>query len=308
MLPVIALVTGVLADVRPARAQDDAHRGAFPEKNSHVFVPTAFIPDAFVNTQLTINLGYWNTIATDFPILGPGGQQIGAVEGDLLFLGGGFEFSCAVREWIGFFARFQALARTGGNTPSILASGLSAASGFGLGWEFRLWEDERSMLSGSVEVNQTSVTFINVASFVGDPNAGLSQSYTPLATNFAVRYAYGISDLIGLSAFGDLGHGEVPDDTIENRWFYRLGGAASFNLARRSDVPLGFAAGLRTSSYPLTFENTDGNAWSALASIAYMGRPDFVLTLDTEYEWVPINYQDLTVGYAGVTIGLQYSF
>jgi hypothetical protein len=306
--PVLALLLGAMVAARPALAQDDVHVGALPEKNEHVFVPTAFIPDAFIDTQLAITLGYSNTIETEIPLLGPGGQQIAIVKGDLLFVVGGFEFNCALRDWIGFYARFNALARSGGNTASIFATGLSAGSAFLVGWEFGVAETEKSVLSASVEVGQTAITVIDVGGFIEDPSLGLSRSYTPLMVNAAARYAYGINDLVGLSATGSIGHGETPGNDLEDTWFWRLGGVASFNFSRRYDVPLGVALGLRTSSYPLTFENVDGNSWAGLFSIAYMGRPDFGLTLDTEYERVPISYQDVTMGYVGVTIGLRYYF
>jgi hypothetical protein len=295
-----------MAGVCPAQAQDD--RGHFPEKNAHVFVPTGFIPDAFVDTELSIGLGYSHSIETDIPIFGPGGQQIGAVKGDLLFLTGGAEFNCALRDWIGFMLRFNALARSGGNTASIFASGLSAASGFGAGWEFRLAESDRSMFSGSVSVDRTSVTLIDVAAFVADPEFGLSRTVTPLVGTAHARYAYGLNDLIGLSAFGGVGFGENPREGYDSDWFWKLGGVASINLNQRYDVPLGFALGLRTSSYPVTVENADGNAWAGLVSIAYMGRPDFSLILDTVYERVPIDYEDVTLGYFGFTFGLTYCF
>jgi hypothetical protein len=302
------VVLGVLAGAGGARALDDAAHGSFPEKNQHVFVPTTFIPDAFVDTELTIGIGYSNSIETEIPLFAPSGEQVATVEGDLLFMTGDVEFNCALRDWIGFFARFNALARSGSNTASIFASGLSAGSGFGVGWEFRLKETDRSMFSGSVSVDRTSITLIDVAAFVDNPDGGLSRTFTPLVGTLNARYAYGINDMLGLSAVGGVGVGENPKENYDDSWFWKLGGVASINLARRHHVPLGFALGVRTSSYPVTFDNADGNTWAGLASVAYTGRPDFAITLDTVYERVPIDYQDLDVGYLGFTIGLTYIF
>jgi len=303
VLTVLGLGPGLIAGVCPAEAQ-----GQLPTKNDHVFVPTTFIPDAFVNTTLGITIGYSNTVKSDIPIFAPDGRQIATVTADLLFMNGGVEFNCALRDWIGFMARFNALARSGSSTQTILASGLSAGSGLLLGWEFRLRESESSMLSGSATVGTTSVTLIDVRSYVGNPSLGLSQSYTPLFASIAARYAHGFNDLVGLSAFGEVGSGENPTDDLDNTAFWRLGAAASFNLDQRYDIPLGFALGMRTSSYPITADNPDGNSLAWLVSMAYMGRPDFALTLDTEFERVPIEYHDLTMSYLGVTIGLKYCF
>jgi hypothetical protein len=313
----VALALGVLrGGPSVALAQGESARGVMPARGDHVFVPTSFIPDAFIKTMLGLNVGYANTIETDVPIYGPGGQQIATVEGGLLFLTGTVEFNCAVRDWIGFFARVNMLARAGNNTASIFASGVSAGSGFGLGWEARLWQSERAILSGSVGIDQTSVTVIDIGTFVEDlmdttgtgPEPSLSQSYTPLVGSGSVQYAYGASDLVGFSAYAGVGVGENPGDDLRNAWFWRLGAVASFNLATRYDVPLGAAIGLRTSSFPLTFENADGNATAGLISVAYMGRPDFSITLDVTYERVPLRDPDVTVGYVGTTIGLRYYF
>ncbi len=295
-----------LAAAAPVRAQSAV--GAFPSLNEHVFVPTTFIPDAFVNTELAFGLGYSNSIATDIPIFTPGGQQIGTIEGDLVFMNGNVEFACALRDWVGFYARFNALARSGSNTATIFASGLSAGSGFGVGWEFRVRETSRSMLSGSVSVDRTSLTLIDVAAYIDDTSLSLSRTFTPLLGTANGRYAYGFNDMVGLSTFVGVGVGENPRKNYEDSWFWKAGAVVSINLHPTYDLPLGFAAGVQTSSYPLTFENADGNSWSGLVSVAYMGRQDFALTLDTVYERIPIDYQDVTVGYIGVTFGLTYCF
>ncbi|HET6462230.1 MAG TPA: hypothetical protein VFH33_00395 [Candidatus Krumholzibacteria bacterium] len=301
------LAAGILTQAGSARAQN-AWSHQLPAKNQHVFVPTTFIPDAFVNTELSLGLGYSNSLSTDIPIFGPGGQkQIGTVQGDLLFMTGGFEFDCALRDWIGFTARFDALARMGGNTASILATGLSAASRFGVGWEFRLAESDRSMFSASVEMNRTSVTAVDVATFVKE-DQNLSRTVTPLFGSVQTRYARGLNDLVGISAAAGVGFGENPRDDYKSSWFWNVGGVASFNLSQRYSVPVGLALGLRTNSYPVSVDNASGNAWAGLLSLAYMGRPDFALTLDTVYERVPIDYNDVAIGYIGFTVGLTYCF
>ncbi len=313
----IALALGILqASPSSGHAQGGSTTGALPASGEHVFVPTSFIPDAFVNTMLALNVGYAHTTQTDIPILAPSGQQIGTVEGGILFLTGSVEFACALRDWIGFFARINALARSGSNTPSIFYSGVSAGSGFALGWEARFWQDDRSTLSGSLEVDKASVTLIDVADFVEDivdtantgPEPRLARSYTPLGGAGYVRYAYGASDLVGFSAYAGAGVGESPGNDLDNTWFWKLGGVVSFNLSKRYDLPLGAAVGVRTSSYPLTLENTAGNATAALITLAYMGRPDFAISLDATYERVPLKDLDVTIGYTGGTIGLRYYF
>ena len=306
MKPIVAILLGLFV-CGSAHAQGITTHGNFPEKGDHVFVPTTFIPDAFVDTELAIGIGYTNSIATDIPLFTPGGQQIGTVEGDLLLMTGNLEFNCALRDWIGFFARFNAVARSGSNTASIFASGLSAGSGFGMGWEFRLRETSSSMLSGSVSADRTSITLIDVAAFVDDPDRGLSRTVTPLLGTLSVRYAYGVNDLVGFSAFGSVGVGENPRENYDNVFFWRLGGVASIDLYEYG-APIGLAGGLRTSSYPETFDNADGNSWAALFTVAYMGRPDFSITLDTVYERVPLDYEDVAVGYIGFTAGLIYIF
>jgi hypothetical protein len=303
-----ALVLALAAGFGAERAEAIEEGGSFPSKNGHVFVPTTFIPDAFVDTELTLGIGYSSSIETEIPLFTQSGEQIATVEGDLLFMNGNVEFNCALREWIGFTARFKALARSGGNTASILASGLSAASGFGVGWEFRVAETDRSMWSGSVALNRTSVTLIDVAAFVDDPSRQLSRSSTPMVGTAQARYALGFNDLFGVSSYGGLGLGENPTKDYDNTWFWQLGGVASMNLAHRYDVPLGFALGAATSSYPITFDNADGNTWSGLLSVAYMGRPDFSIILDTVYEYVPTDYEDVGLGYLGFTVGLTYTF
>jgi hypothetical protein len=282
--------------------------GHMPTLGGHVFVPTTFIPDPFINTQIGFGLGYSNSLSTDVPLFTQGGQQIATVKGDLLFMTGGLDFSYAMRDWIGFAVRFNALARAGSNTASIFASGISAGSGFGLDWEFRLRQTERSLLSASAGIDRTAITLINVPAFVADPSVGLSRTYTPLLGSATLRYAYALNDQVGLSAFFTGGAGENPKDDYRSDGFYKLGAVVSINLEPRHQLPLGLSFGARTSSYPLTFDRVSGNTWDALFSFAYMGRPDLALTVNTMYEYVPIDYHDVTINYFGFTAGLQYFF
>ena len=307
VVAVIAMAGFAAGAVRTVYAQGGAI-GQMPSLDQHIFVPTTFIPDAFINTQLTLSVGSSNSIKTDVPLFTDSGQQIGTVHGDLLFLTGGVDFHYAARDWVGFFLHFSALARSGNNTASIFASGLSAGSASGLGWEFRLHRTERSQLSGSVSVDRTFITLINVSAFVDDPALGLARSYTPLLTTIDARYAYAFNDLVGLSAWVAGGVGENPAKGYDNVGFYKVGAVASIDLSRRHRAPIGFDLGARASSYPMTFDNVNGNTWAGLFSIAYVGRPDFSLTLDTSYERVPLGYHDVDIGYLGFTIGLKYFF
>jgi hypothetical protein len=245
------------------------------------------LPDAFVNTQLTFGLGYSNSLTTDVPLFTQSGQRIGTVKGDMLFMNGGMDFSYAMRDWIGFDVRFNAVARAGSNTASIFASGISAGSGFGLDWEFRLRQTERSMLSASAGIDRTAITLINVLAFVADPSVGLSRTYTPLLGSATIRYAYAFNDQLGLSAFFTGGAGENPKDDYRSDGFCKLGAAASINLEPRHHVPLGLSFGARTSSYPLTFDRVSNNTWDGLLSFAYMGRQDLTITIDTMYSTSP---------------------
>src|SRR5689334_6079754 len=185
LIATLALAAGA---ARTACAQG-GEIGQMPSLDQHIFVPTTFIPDAFINTQLTLSVGSSNSIGTDVPLFTNSGQQVGTVHGDLLFLTGGVDFHYAMRDWVGFFLHFSALARSGNNTASILASSLSAGSTSGVGWEFRLHRSERSQLSGSVSVDRTFITLINVAAFIDDPALGLARSYTPLLDSIDARYA-----------------------------------------------------------------------------------------------------------------------
>jgi hypothetical protein len=169
-------------------------------------------------------------------------------------------------------------------------------------------EDEKSVFSGSVSMDPASITLVDVAAFVDDPDRGLTRTFTPLIGSVQARYAYGFSDLIGVSTFVGFGLGENPKENYESTGFWKLGGIADINLSTRYGIPLGLALGARTSSYPLTFDNADGNTWAGLASVAYMGRKDLSITLDAVYEYVPIDYQDVALGYLGYTLGLSYTF
>lgn len=283
-----------------------------PELNGHVFVPSTFFDDPFMNSTLALSVGFGSTGEYRYPIFDIDDDRIYGVSGQLIFIGVGLEYQQKIQDWASLFIKYRLAARIGTNIGSILAEGFSSINSFNIGWKIRLLEREKVKLSTLFGVSNYNGTFLSVRKFIDDvinnqPYPSLVTSTPALNGNLGFQFAYGISELFGLKLnyLNSIGESLERGETA---YYFSFGTGVDLNLNRKYNVPLGFSLIYLLSSRPEQVYRESGRSNSISFKFAYTGTNDFILGLQTSYTTVPVSGELEPFSTVGVSFALMYYF
>jgi len=314
LFPTFLLVlAAVAASSSPVLAQDSGDREwKAPHKNGHTFSPVGDVPDAFVRSYIRNSLGISMTSDVDIPLGIIDGDTLFATRGGLVFANLGLEYQQTIKDWIAFRVKFNVNGRLGTGTSALLTTGLSAATGFEIGWLMRLMETDRGYMSLSFDVKNTNFTTINISDFIEDiidgEDAELVRNTPSMRAGVGLRYTHAFSPLVGLISFAETGYGESVDRLKEDEWFFRFGATVDFDLAAVGWVPIGLAVGYSQDSFPEGGADITDVVRGILFRIGYTGREDLALGLNFNYVTFPTEQLDTTIKSTGVVFDIRYFF
>ena len=292
-----------------AMAQDPIPNGR-PILGEHQFTETVDVPSPFVRSFIRNRMGAGKAFNLTTPVYQYNGQTVGGFQGSLLFAIIDFEYQYAIKPWVAVRARVFGSGRLGSDTFSLLSSGVTMSTGFEFGWLIRLSERESSALSLDLNISDRSFTGVNIVEFVEDvveENPASLVRKTPSArSSVGLRYAWAASEFLGVSARAEGGYGESIDRSRGDVWFYSLSGALDFDLRSKSSVPMGIALGYGYDSFPELSEDIVQGVHSVFFRFSYLGRDDFLLSLDLSSNQVPLSKDRPAMDGVAVTISLRY--
>jgi len=304
------------ASVFPAAAGSPEHANAQRTLGGHIFLPSSTVSDPFINSFFRSATGLSVASDIELPVIiiddsGGNSDTLFSLNGDLLFLNVGLELQSAIGErWALSFAGFGA-SRIGTSGASMLSQGVTAIFGGDLGVVFKLWQNDRAMVSLDAKVGYLSGLAVSVGEFL---EAWLVQGATTASlvttdggTNFTVgaRTAWAANQWIGIKAAGLVGSSalDVGDDDL----IWRLGVAADFDFKQKGSTPIGIVGsfeldGLRLSSVPV------GTAVGGGLGVFYTGEERFVIGVEVGVTKIP--YKDPSVNAYPVAfrLALRYFF
>lgn len=305
------LITILLLSGTPLLAQT-ADQIRIPRLAGHTFVPNPFAPDPFVKTYVRNSVGIGKVADLVTPIYVIDGETVVGLQGDLINAILEFEYQQAIQDWVAFRARVHVVGRLGTGVQSLLAQGITANTGFEFGWLFKLAQSRRTMLSGTLNLWNTSTTLVNVLDWVEGIVAGvqvpLTRTVPATRGGGGLRFAWAVSDLVGVNLLTEVGYGESANSTNDDKWFYRLAATADFDLKTKTSVPLGFAVGYRLDSFPDGGEVVSSDISEFLLRTAYTGSTDFRISLDMTWAQLPVTTLDQTLKVVSTSINLRYYF
>lgn len=297
----------------PVLAQDSGDgEWKVPHKNGHTFSPVGGIPDAFVRSYIRNSIGMSQTADVDIPLGVIEGDTLFASRGGLLFANLGIEYQQTIKDWIAFRAKFNVNGRLGTGTSALLASGVSATTGFELGWLLRLLETDSGYLSMSFDVKNNNFTTINIADFVEDVingrDAELVRKTPSMRAGVGVRYTHAFSPLIGLISYFETGYGESVDRVSDDEWFTEFGATVDFDLAAANWLPIGLAVGYAQDSFPEGGADITSVVRAFVFRVGYTGRKDLALGLNFQYSTFPTDQLDTNIKSTGLDFDIRYYF
>ncbi len=327
MTRMLTLIITVIAFILPLResarsqesAGNDSIRSSFQgvgSRGAHTFVPTTFIRDPFVRTYLRTGLGFGMTPALETPPVVIDGASVEGLKGSLLFALMAFDYQHAIRDWLAVRAALKVIGRLADETRPLLAQGVTLYGEFELGWLFRVMQSERTFLSASLEIRNSSVTDVYLQRFIEGiiDSGGISRGnhlveVTPAMQGGGGLYmAYAFSDLAGLTANANLYYGESSDRSKGEAWSYLVRAAVDFNLSSTGGPPLGFVVGASTGSLLEVSGKGDATTQTIFGRIGYTGSREFALGLDLAYDLVPIRNAESKQGFMSAIIDIRLYF
>jgi len=281
----------------------------------HSFVPSATIPDPFITTFLRSAPGFGLALKSDILIYDTAGNEIARVDGDFTYLLLNFEYQLSLSQVVALHADVDGWARLGTDARSLLAQGIQAVTGFGLGARVRLWGNERSTLTAVADARWSNITATDIIGFAKDIIDGggvldtlsLSKSTSSGVFDAGLRYGYGVSPFFGFTVLANGGTAERLDaDGREG--VFTLGATGSFDFAKISSVPMGLLLGHTYSNYPVDGTLGIESVNTTVFKVAYTGREDFSVGLEVTLRNAPLTANDESIEAMIGFLTLRYFF
>ena len=307
----VAATLALSATVALAQESGDGEWKA-PHKNGHTFSPIQGLPDAFVRSYIRNSVGMSQTYDVDIPLGIVGDDTLFASRGSLVFATLGLEYQQTIKDWIAFRAKFNVNGRLGSGTSALLATGISATTGFELGWLMRLMETDRGYMSLSFDVKNNSFTTINLSEFIEDlvdgEDAELVKGTPSMRAGVGLRYSHAFSPLVGLVSYFDTGYGDSVDRVSDDEWVTKFGATVDFDLAAVGWTPIGLAVGYLQDSFPEGGADITDVVRAFLFRVGYTGRKDLALGLNVSYQSFPTDQLDTKIKSVGLNFDIRYFF
>jgi hypothetical protein len=283
-----------------------------PQLDGHYFIPVSCIANPYIKSHFVTNLGIAQSSEFQNFILEIDGEEIIGLKGSLLFAYLDFEYQQKIKDWIALYINYSLTARLGTELQSILTQGVNTVGSSRIGWLIKIVENEKFMLSGDIQVNNHSATFISISEFVKDlvrdsVVTSISRQVPILNGNAGLRAAYAINKTFGLQGFGDIGYGDSYKRGVSD-YIYRIGVAFDANLAFTTKVPLGFAAFFNASSVPDFVHVAGKSSTNSGLKISYAAGQHFNIGLELSSVRVPIPNVEDKITSTAVVISSKYYF
>jgi hypothetical protein len=294
----------------PVHAQDQGRR---PVLGGHRFVWNPLTETPFAQTHVRNLTGGGKFTGVEFvPEIDLGdGRVLAPIRGDLLFAELEFEYMHRVQPWLGVWARLGGIARVGTDTGALLAQGVTAIFGYDIGWLFRLYHNDRFILSGIAAVSDDGVTDVNLLRWVrgviaetGDP---LVSAGPRLRGRTGLRAGWGINESWGMQFKSELGYGESTVLGSDLEWLWDHAVSLSYDLYPAKDIPLGFTLSGASRSSPREGGRPGVRSRDFALRTAFTASGSYLIALDTSWNGLDLADGD-SVGLVRAGLALQLFF
>jgi len=286
-----------------------------PILNNFRFIPNEVIYDPFITTFIKINAGAGLALDLNSYVRGRQGNILDTLSGDLSYISAELQFQLAVNDWLAFNASYGGSGRLGTNTYTILTSGISYATGFTLGGKAKLWENEKMVLSTTLDFKSLDIYVYSIYDFIKeaveeggiDSTSSLLEKDNTSYTFLNVNYAYAPTDWCGILGVAGFGVGESFQSKARGN--VRVGAAFSvdFDNVESIEFPIGIVASIKYNSFAES-GSTVSNIFTYGFKIAYTGHKDFDIGLENTYQNLTYEKSDEKVNTILTSFSLRYFF
>ncbi|HAY34615.1 MAG TPA: hypothetical protein DCY06_10825, partial [Bacteroidetes bacterium] len=238
------------------------------------------------------------------------------LRGDLIYTNLDIEYQQMIKDWMAFRVKLLIAGKLGTKPGALISEGVNAASGYELGWMFKLYQNDEFALSGSIDLFNKSYTIIDLNSFIQGvidsgkitPSNRLVKSYSTVRAGGALKFAYAFNRTFGFIGNFNAQFGESIDVTDIDKWYFEYGGIFDADLLPVQNVPIGFSLGFYHNSLPLTSEQIQSEPNNILLGINYTGKQDLNLGLEINYQtYKPLDFED-NIKFVNMSLNMRYFF
>jgi hypothetical protein len=285
--------------------------------NGHTFIPSSQIDDPFITTLIRTQTGggFATKVTRDIEneVVD---SLIDALVGDLAFLALEFEYQHAVTDWLALSASASGAARIGTGAQSVLAEGVTSMFGFKLRATARVLQTEKWLLSTSLRFQPSTQYRLDILTFakrvieegkITEDNSVIIRSHG-VGGAAGLGGAYAPKPWLGFVFAGNAGYADTFSDEGRSDLAWDVGGLASFDLNPLRGIPLGLLLSVKQDAFVVDNSDITDKVMAFGWGVAYTGREDFSLSLETSHLRVPLTKSDQTITATLVGFNLRYYF
>jgi len=294
------------------RAHAQTNTISRPSIGGHIFTPVTYSKTPFTNSYFSILTGYGQTSGLVHQLDSIGDYLPRGLGGEVTFINMSFSYNQQVREWLAAYISFNLSTRVGTELQSLLAQGITTLTSFEIGWNIKLLEREKYILSTVINLQNSQGSIINISKYFKElinnhPDPSIHETIPVLTFGTGFRFAYGSSDLIGFKASTDLAYGETYTRG-EYGFSFAADGGIDIDFYPRYSLPFGTMLYYGISSMPDFVYVDGGRAHMIKAKLAYTRSTEFSLGVEYTYMKVPLLHLDENASVNSLSLTMRFYF
>jgi hypothetical protein len=188
--------------------------------------------------------------------------------------------------------------------------------GFKLKGTARFYQSEKWLFSATARFQPSTQYRLDVLTFarrvieerqVAEDNSLVLKS-SGIGASGGIRGAYAPKDYLGFVFGGEVGYADTFSSEGRDDLASEFGLLTSFDLNPLKDIPIGLLASAKFDSFVVDNSDITEKVTTYGWGIAYTGRDDLSLSLETSHLRVPLIQSDRTVGATIIAFNLKYFF
>lgn len=265
-----------------------------PNLNGHEFIISTHTKSPFIQSALNLDIGTGMTTGFELPpVIIDSSNIFDGVQGEISLSNFLLQYTAKLNDWLAFWLNFKGIGRFGTQTRSLIYEGINIATGYEFGWVFKLWENKKNLLSGTINVSNNNYNIIGLSDFLKGvidsgrvtPDNKVTYYVPSLSVIAGARYATAFNKSFGLMAITELGYGESTEINNPDEFIANFGVTFDYNMLPKTNIPIGFTLGYYQNSNAILGQQKFGNPQNIVSQISYTGKPDLNLGIELSYAW-----------------------
>ena len=287
-----------------------------PRLGKHLFSPLAGVQLPFIRTTTTLNVGAATSFGLQLPIIEVDGQPIYASVGELAVVGFTARHEQAIKSWMSFYVELQLTGRLGTNITSLIGQGINTATGFDLGWNVRVLENDRWSIITGLGLEDGSFTTIDIQRWAqGIIDSGkvtasnqLFDTKPALKLTWTSSVAHTFNEALGMYGNLTVGAGEPKTRNANYNLLLDALVALSVDWNHVIEIPIGTTVGVEYRENPGISSADEGAYKNFYLRLGYTGEDAFGLGVQLGYLLAPIGGAVEQVGFVAGTLDMRFYF